>query len=81
MVDPQRLRSFVATVEGAIKPLGLMLEYAPDKQDPVHMFRVSRDQGTRHVSYVFAESSITDTEAQELITAIKRDFPPIMYVI
>jgi hypothetical protein len=80
MVEPDRLQSFMTTVETAIAPLGLMVAYARDENEPLHRVRVSRGQGSRQVTYVF-EADITDADAQDLIAAIRQDFPPIMYMI
>ena len=81
MVEPDRMQSFITTLETAITPLGLTLAYAPDPSEPLHRIRVSREQGSRHVTYVFAESNITAVDAQDLIAAIRQDFPPIGYDI
>jgi hypothetical protein len=78
MVEPDRLQSFIATVESAITPLALA--YARDETARVHRFQVSRAEGSRQVTYVF-ESEITDADAQDLIAAIRQDFPPIAYDI
>jgi hypothetical protein len=81
LVEPERIQSLIATLERAIRSLGLTLAYAPDLKEPLHRFHVSRAQSARQVTYVLGEESIAETDAQDLIAAITRDFPPIAYDI
>jgi len=81
MVEPERIQSLIATLEIAIRPLGLTLAYAPGLKEPLNRFHVSRAQSARHVTYVLGEASIAETDAQDLIAAVRRDFPPIAYDI
>jgi hypothetical protein len=81
VVEPDRIESFLVTVETAITPLGLTFDYAPDLEQLQHRVRVSRELGSRHVTYLFSALNITAADAQELIAAITQDFPPIAYEI
>jgi hypothetical protein len=80
MVEPDSMQSIMTTVEMAIATLGLTLVYAPDPNEPRHRIQVSRERGMRQVTYVF-ESNLTAADVQELIAAIRQDFPPIAYDI